>query len=183
MDKCKGKLNKYCYCCGRFKESDGRLNDEFKLLYTAYFDQPFIADKWYAPNGVCKTCYGALADWKLSDGRNQMKFGVPMLWSEPNAKQHDPSDCYVCANFIHRPKKGELQNLVYKSVESAKTPVAHSIANVPYKYPSTPESSDASSNEESADEDDDKKDPSYDTGKEDNTPQRLDQAGELTRKQ
>lgn len=186
-EKCKGNLNKYCYCCGHYIESEGRLNDEFKGLYTAYFEIPFIADQWYVSNAVCRPCYSTLSDWKLSNGRNQMKFGIPMEWSEPKAGKHDPSDCYVCANVINRTtvaNKTELQNFVYKSVESAKIPVTHSVGKVPYKYPSTPESSDASSNDEDEDdeEEEDKKDPSYDPGTEDNTPKLLNQTGKLKRK-
>lgn len=191
MDKCKGNLNNYCYCCGHFKlseqRSDGRLSDEFKSLYTAYFDQPFIVDKWYAPQSVCKTCYNHLFDWKRTKGKKQMNFGVPMLWSEPKAKQHDPSDCYACANFLHRPKKDELQKFVYKAVESAKLPVDHGAANIPHKYPEScsPDASDSSENSSSdsdSNADDlEKDDPSFDPGSDDDTPQLLTQAGGLER--
>lgn len=173
MNKCKEKLNKFCYCCGHLIKAEGRLNDEFKTLYTAYFDQPFVADEWYAPNSVCHTCCSSLADWKRSDGRDQMKFGVPMLWSMPKANEHDPSDCYVCANGKNRIKKSKVQNFAYKSVDSAKIPVAHSVAKVPYKYPGSPETSDIGSNDEDEDEDESESD-----SDDDKTPQRLNQTGE-----
>lgn len=175
MDKCKGDLNEFCYCCGQVKEADGRFNDEFKGLYTAYFDHPIIEDKWYVPTSCCRKCYSALADWKRSEGREQMKFGVPMLWSEPKAQKHDPDDCYACANDINRAYQSDF---VYKSVESAKIPVAHSVAKVPYKYPSTPDSSEVSSNEDEEEEEESDSDDDYEPGTRiKKQPQRLNQTG------
>lgn len=190
MDKCKGNLNNYCYCCGHFKaldqHSDGRLNDEFKSLYTAYFDRPFIVDKWYAPNSVCKTCYNNLLSWKRTKGKKQMNFGIPMVWSEPKAKKHDPSDCYACENFVFGANKKKMKQYVYKPIESAKLPVDHSIANIPHKYPegcSPDDDSDSSENSSSGGESDvdmENQDPSYKPGPDDDdTPQLITQAGEL----
>lgn len=172
MDKCKGNLNSYCYCCGHFKgmdqRSEGRLNDELKSLYTSYFDRPFIVDKWYAPNAVCKSCYNNLFDWKRTKG--------------------DPADCYACENFVPGGTKKKMEDYVYKAVDSAKLPVDRSVVNIPNKYPPgcTPpdssdysDSSDFSSSDSESDLDDmENKDPSFDPGSEDGTPQLITQEGE-----
>lgn len=165
MENCKGNLNSYCYVCGHFRvstqlRSEGCSSDEFKSLYATYFDRPVITDKWYVPKSLCKMCYNSLFEWKRSNGKKQMNCGVPMVWSEPKAKKHDPLDCYACVNFVHGANKKKMRNYVYKSVESAQLPIAHGVANIPFKYP-TPAGSEAasSSSEDSSDSDDD--DPLY----------------------
>lgn len=190
LDKCKGNLDDHCYCCGQFKIAedkryDGRFSEAFKLLYTAYFDRPVIEDKWYTPQSVCQECFGGLFQWKLSRGKEQMFFAIPMQWSEPKAKKHDPDDCYACANFIPANKK-KIRHLLkhrYKPVESAKLPIDHDTAGIPEKYPDGYGPDYVSDSYSSLDEeDDDDKDESYDPGSDDDRkPELITQEGKPIR--
>lgn len=142
MASCKSNLNSFCYVCGHYKaananrRADAYVSDEFKQLYRTYFDRPFATDNWYAPKGPCKTCYNTLLDWKRTEGKKQMNFGVPMVWKEPKEKKHVPSNCYACANFAMAfANKNKTRKHKYESVESVEMPKPHS-ATVPLKYPS-----------------------------------------------
>lgn len=139
MDVCKGSINSFCYICGRFmstKNRHGSVSDDLKSLYNLYFEgQPFITDEWYVPKYVCKTCYTYLFDWKRTSGKIQMKFGVPMIWTQPKDNKHDPLNCYVCANFISGNNKSKMKNHVYKAVESAQLPLPFG-GNIKHKFPS-----------------------------------------------
>lgn len=184
MENCKGNLNDYCYVCGQFKvstqlRSEGCSSVEFQSLYSEYFGLPFIVDEWYVPKSLCKTCYNTMFEWKNSNGKRQMDFGIPMVWSEPKKKQHDPADCYACVNFVPGANKKRMRNYKYKSVDSALTPVEHSVADIPFKYPSPDEDDDSSaiysSSEHSSDTDLDDTDPLFNPPPGAVGPQRLSQ--------
>lgn len=130
MSECKSSLNLFCYVCGHFlpKSSTkfGSLSDDFKLLYSKYFDGFEIdTDPWFVPKHVCRTCYTTLLDWKKSKGKIQMRFRVPMYWVMPRGGVHDESNCYACANHIGGQNKKKMKKHIYKSVESAQIPLEH----------------------------------------------------------
>lgn len=130
MDECKSSLNRFCYVCGHYLPDGikrrGSLSDEFKLLYTKYFDgMEIITDQWYVPKHVCRTCYTTLFDWKKTKGIIQMKFRIPMFWSMPSGGVHDSSNCYACENYIGGQNKKKMANYKYKEVPSAQIPLPH----------------------------------------------------------
>lgn len=132
MDSCKSSLNNFCYVCGHYfpinKRRHGSFSDEFKSLYTKYFDGlDIITDQWYVPKHVCKSCYNNLLDWKKTKGKQQMNFKVPMFWSMPSGGVHDSSNFYACENFVGGQNKRKMKNYIYKEVPSAQIPIPHTI--------------------------------------------------------
>lgn len=157
MENCKGNLNDYCYICGHFKvstqlRSEGVSSVEFQKLFEDYYNNPVIVDKWWAPKSLCKMCYNSLFEWKRSKGKKQMDYGVPMVWSEPEGKKHDPSNCYACVNFVPGANKKKMRNHTYKSVDSALTPLEHDDYGIPYSYPTKDDGDDADATDSSSGE-------------------------------
>ena len=73
---------------------------------------------------ACKPCAEYLRQWK--NGRqNSLKFGVPMIWCEP---QNHNDDCYFHAfDLVGLNKRTKLfTKFSYPSLKSARRPVAHS---------------------------------------------------------
>ena len=81
---CRNDPDKFCYICGQYTFKDQRkaITDFVRKVYLAYFkvmlgDQ----DKPWAPHIVCKACVESLRKW--SNGTLTIRFGVPMVWTEP----------------------------------------------------------------------------------------------------
>ena len=83
-------------------------------------------DKSWAPHMVCISCVGGLKKWKDGKSKN-FKFGVPMLWSEP---QNHPNDCYFCIAKMKGFNGHKKKMWHYPNLESARRPIPHS-ENVP----------------------------------------------------
>ena len=66
----------------------------FESLHHVYFGIK-LGDpgKFWVSHIVGKTCVEHLHQWK-NDKRNSLKFGVSMIWREP---QNHHNDCYFCA--------------------------------------------------------------------------------------
>lgn len=130
MKNCKSTLDNFCYVCGHFKSNSnkrkhGSISEDFKRLYQKYFDRPFITGEWFMPKLVCKTCYNILFEWKRTQGKKQMNFDSPMIWTQPKNGEHDPSNCYACANFVPGQNTIKMRKHIYKAVESAQIPKKH----------------------------------------------------------
>lgn len=138
MDECKGSLDSFCYVCGHFmgiKSKPGVASEEFKSLYSTYFDGlPYITDQWYVPKNSCRTCYTTLLDWKKSKGEIQMKFRIPMYWSMPSGGKHDQTNCYACRNHMPGENKKKMKHFVYKEVPSAQIPIPHTLDEATNKF-------------------------------------------------
>lgn len=82
-----------------------------------------ILNKSWVPNSVCKTCYSALLLWTKRK-RPSMPYAVPMIWADPG--EHDPANCYACANQVYGMNKIKAKLHKYCAVPSAQTPLLHS---------------------------------------------------------
>ena len=112
---CKNNPNALCYICGEFIKVSNRnkIDDLVDNLYHAYFGMKLgDQDKSWAPHIVCKTSVEHLRQWKNGQ-RNSFKFGVSMIWCEPQ-NHHDY--CYFCAfdlvganTKIHQVKLSKLE--------------------------------------------------------------------------
>ena len=115
----------FCYICGEYmlKENRKKVSDFLKRVYLAYFgvrlgDQ----DKTWAPHQVCKTCTEHLRQWTTGK-RKSMKFGVPMIWREP---QNHFNDCYFCILNITGINRNNRSKWTYPDLLSARRPILHS---------------------------------------------------------
>ena len=148
MEVCRSSLNIFCYVCGHYspayfteipndkRHAHGVFSEEFKRLYEQYFNRKIDLNGWWVPKIVCKICYDSLFDWNQSNGEKQMKFGIPMIWTQPAGDKHVRSNCYACANFVPGFGVQRMIGHTYKSVESAQLPIGHG-PNIPFKYPAT----------------------------------------------
>lgn len=127
MSDCLTKLQYFCYVCGKFtlKESRVRIDGIVQKAYEEYFNERYIKNVSWAPRKICKTCYNGLTYW-WNRKRAEMPFGVPMIWT--NAGTHNPSNCYVCANFTSGMNRKKKRKKVYTAVMSAQIPLPHSDA-------------------------------------------------------
>lgn len=147
MEECKGNINSYCYCCGHFisllEKHTEHVNyrapsEQFKLLYEVYFDQQLISGVPWVPKWICGLCYKTMLAWRSSNGKTQMKFGVPMIWTQPNRENiHDKNNCYACANHFDIHLLRNMKKYNYKAVRCAQLPLPHD-ENIPFKFPSPP---------------------------------------------
>lgn len=125
MSDCASKFNYYCYVCGKFTimPSRKRINDHTARIYEQYFNVTMIRDVNWVPTIACSTCTNRLNDW--SNGKvESMTFGVPVIWTDPG--NHDPDNCYVCANPASGINRSKTRKLEYKGVKSATRPIPHS---------------------------------------------------------
>lgn len=144
--KCETNADIFCYVCAKYTVTKNRraLSSLIETLYQHYFHKPLIKNVWWAPAKFCANCYNALSQW--SHGKlKSMRFGVPMVWSDPI--EHKKDRCYFC---VHHNVGGHTiktsRSLVYRSVPPhAEMPRPHS-DTVPFPtmpaQPSDPRSSD-----------------------------------------
>lgn len=140
-------INIFCYVCGKLVSLPTRneISTEIEQIYGLYFNMRLIRNVDWAPNIVCTTCNTKLFSW-FEEKSDQMPFGVPMLWSNPQS--HSVEDCYGCANHTHIFNRRQCRITDYKSVNSAQTPLLHSDSipapkrpNPTEKHASVPDSS------------------------------------------
>lgn len=126
MEECPGNINNFCYVCGHFvpmSVKKGSFSAEIKTAYQKYFNQQLFLDVDWTPNIVCRTCYTYLWEW-MNKKRAVLPFGVPMIWTDPI--EHDPSNCYACANRHAGLNRKKVKSVVYVGVPSAQLPLPHS---------------------------------------------------------
>lgn len=129
FETCWHNINSFCYICGKYVLRQYRvaLSDKVEHIYNFYFGKVLVHRRWL-PSICCKICYKALDAW--SNGkRESMPFGVPMTWLSPGST-HIESNCYVCANDVHKMNQKMLNKHVYVGVDSAQLPKPHS-AEIP----------------------------------------------------
>ena len=108
---CANSPDAFYYICEKYTPKRQRkgITDFVKQSYFAYFDVKLgDQDKPWAPHKVCKTCVENLRLWKNGKLKG-LRFGVPMVWREPQ-NHHD--DCYFCMVNIkgfNRSKKKEMR--------------------------------------------------------------------------
>ena len=122
--QCSNSPDSFCYICGEYTTKSQRKNiTEFvKQVYLAYFKVKLGGqDEPWAPHKVCKTCVEALRLWKNGKKRS-LKFGVPMVWREPQ-NHHD--NCYFCAVKLTGFNRHKKRKWEYPDMESARRPVLH----------------------------------------------------------
>ncbi|XP_061443081.1 uncharacterized protein LOC133365351 isoform X1 [Rhineura floridana] len=122
---CLNNPNAFCYICGEYTLQKQRKNitDFVKQAYLAYFGVKLgDQDKSWAPHKVCKTCVECLRQWKNGE-RKRLKFGVPMVWTEPQ-NHHD--DCYFCVVNVKGFNRYKKHRWEYPDLGSARRPVPHS---------------------------------------------------------
>ena len=122
---CKNDPNIFCYTCGEFTTKENRkpIDDFYRRAYHAYFQVKLgDQDKSWAPHIVCKTCKEQIRQW--SNGtRKSLKFGIPMVWREP--QNHD-NDCYFCSIDATGLNNKKRKSKSYPCLKSAIRPVLHS---------------------------------------------------------
>ena len=92
---CKNNPDNFCYICGcvTTKAYKRKISNYVKKLYKLYFEiEVGDQDKKWAPHICCSFCFLALSKWANGSGKG-LKFGVPMVWREP---QNHTEDCYFC---------------------------------------------------------------------------------------
>ena len=121
---CKNHPDSFCYIGGEFKITDerNRVTEFIQKAYNAYFgvrlgDQ----DKPWAPHVVCKTCVEYLRQW-TQFSRKALKFGIPIIWREPENHTNDFNFCAINLTGINKKKR---KSLIYPNLLSALGPVAH----------------------------------------------------------
>lgn len=124
---CLEKLQWFCYVCGKFtiKQSRVCIGGIIEKAYEEYFNEHYIANVSWVPKTMCKTCYDYLLNW-WNGKRDHMPFGVPMIWSDSGT--HNPSNCYVCANYTSGMNRRKKRQIIYTAVRSAQIPLPHSDA-------------------------------------------------------
>ena len=120
---CKYSPDTFCYICGEYMVHKQKCNiSEFiKKTYCAYFKMKLgDQDKPWAPHKVCTTCRETLRKW--TQGKQKMKFIVPMVWRE---QIDHVTDCYFCLFNLQgkRYKKSFKNSLVYPNIKSAIRPI------------------------------------------------------------
>lgn len=160
MNQC-ANVNKICHICGLFtiKKQARNLSPDICENYKLYFGFELVQSVW-SPNICCGSCSCNLRNWRFSRGRG-LKFGVPMIWSEP--KPHD-GNCFFCQlpNLTGK-KATDRHKIVYPSVKSVQLPIPH---NNDLPVPAVPEEgADVETDREDVDtyevEDDFEDDPSF----------------------
>ena len=114
----------FCYICGKYTPKHQRkgITDFVKQSYFAYFDVKLgYEDKPWAPHKVCKTCVENLRLWKNGKLKG-LRFGVPMVWREPQ-NHHD--DCYFCMVNIKGFNHYKKRKWEYPHLKSARRPILH----------------------------------------------------------
>ena len=118
----------FCYICGDciLKRSQSQVTEFVQKACLAYFGIS-IRDrcKSCVPYIVCKGCLECLRR-RTKKSNVQMKFGSPMMWSEP--KNHQ-DDCYFCSIEIGplgTATKVRSTSLSYLNVSSMSRPLLHS---------------------------------------------------------
>lgn len=140
FENCWIKIKSYCYICGKYVLPRYRLalSDKVGHIYSFYFSKVLVHRRWL-PNICCKICYNALDAW-YNGKKESMPFGAPMSWINPGST-HKESNCYVCANDVHKLNHSKLKKHVYRSVDSAQLPNQHSeeipVPNRPSPLPLT----------------------------------------------
>lgn len=115
-EKCESNADKFGYVCGKYTVAKNRkiLSPHIEKLYQSYSQKAQFRNVWWAPSKFCANCYNALTEW--SHGKlKAMRFGVPMVWSDPI--EHKPDRCYFCVRHNtegHTVKSSRI--LVYRSV-------------------------------------------------------------------
>lgn len=130
MADCTGNFDLFCYMCGKFSipGSKMRISSKCAERYEQYFGMSIIRNVKWAPQFICKTCDKELRDWECGS-RNQLPFGVPMIWCDPGSL-HDAANCYLCVNNPRNRNRVTRQHMVYKEVRHAQIPLPHS-ENIP----------------------------------------------------
>lgn len=122
MDKCKTKINKFCYICGKviIPGRQKTISAALEEAYTFYFGKVVIRNVSWAPNASCKVCANGLYEW-MREKRLKMPFRTPMIWLDRG--EHNPENCYVCANGrIWGNNRNKNRSKTYVGVESAQLP-------------------------------------------------------------
>ena len=78
-------------------------------------------DKAWAPYIVCKKCVEHLRQWTKKE-RKSLRFGIPMVWREP---QNHLNDCFFSAVNTKGINRKNRNSLVYPNLESAIRPIPH----------------------------------------------------------
>jgi hypothetical protein len=100
-----------------------KVRDVTKQAYEAYFGIKLgHQDKSWAPHNVCKSCTESLRNWTKGKLKS-MKFGIPMLWREP---QDHHEDCYFCSVDMSGYNRNKKKFWKYPNLKSASRPVPHS---------------------------------------------------------
>ena len=82
---CRNKTDAFCYICREYTIVPNRnpLTKFIKRAYYTYFGMKLgDQDKAWAPHMVCKTYTEYLRRWS-NDKKSGLKFGIPMVWREP----------------------------------------------------------------------------------------------------
>ena len=94
-----------------------------KQSYFAYYGVDLVNhDQFWAPNIVCRPCVEGLRRWTKGQ-QTGLKFGVPIVWNEP---QDHPNDCYFCTTNIKGLNPNKKTKWHYPDLESVRQPIPHS---------------------------------------------------------
>ena len=77
-------------------------------------------DKHWAPHIVCRPCVETLRAW--THGKKKMRFGIPMVWHEP---QNHLNDCYFCIVKLSGTNAKKKHCITYPNLPSAMQPILH----------------------------------------------------------
>ena len=121
--KCSNSPDVFCYVCGEFILAKDRrkITEKAEKSYLRYFGVKTM-DKPWTPHVICKACQVKFIRWE-GGAPSPFKFGVPMIWREP---ENCINDCYFCmvkTVGFHAKNKHLIK---YPNIPSAIRPVAHS---------------------------------------------------------
>ena len=122
---CVNNPDMFCYICGEytFEKNRKTISDFVRRAYLGYFGVKLgDQDRTWAPHIVCKTCTEHLRQW-TNGKRKCLRFGVPMVWREP---QNHFNDCYFCIVNIKGINQNNRNKWTYPNLASALRPVPHS---------------------------------------------------------
>lgn len=152
--KCKNNPDDFCFICGHyiFGNSARKITNSVRDAYFHYFGfRVKNLDKSWTPNFICASCRLTLMRWVSGKGHN-MKFGVPMMWTEPF--NHD--QCYFCVIDLKGKTRKKRKLISYPNVASAKKPKLHDhtlpIPRPPISFEASSESDSEADNSESGQE-------------------------------
>lgn len=116
------KPDSFCYICGEYTIDNQKKHYRFrqKSVFSLFGVRLGHQDKSWAPHILCKTCVKLIRSW--TKGERRLKFGIPMVWREPN---DHVTDCYFCMNDMRRFNMHKKKDWIYPNLESAIRPVLH----------------------------------------------------------
>lgn len=88
----------FCFICGRYTAQKNRrhVTAVLKDAYSIYFGVNEGIPSACTPEIICSTCQITLLSW-YKGGELSFKYSSPMRWF--SIQEHNPNDCYFCANF------------------------------------------------------------------------------------